>query len=102
MAAKPIYASGLDAGSRRTRLVVCLLEGGRLRLLGCAVAESEGWSKGTIADQGAVTGSILAALAEAEKSAGITVQSAVVGLGGPTLRGANGRGVMELGYVREI
>ena len=32
MAAKPIYAVGLDAGSRRTRMVICVLENGRLRL----------------------------------------------------------------------
>ena len=30
------------------------------------------------------------------------MESAVVGMGGPTVRGANGRGVLELGYVREI
>src|ERR1039458_10621314 len=53
MAEKPIYAVGLDAGSTRTRMVVCALEE-QLRLLGCAVVESEGWSKGSIADQRAV------------------------------------------------
>jgi cell division protein FtsA len=102
MAQKPIYASGLDAGSRRTRLVVCVLERGRLRLVGSAVVESAGWRKGIIADQPAVTESILAALGEAERSAGAPVESVVVGMGGPTLRGANGRGVVELGHVREI
>ncbi len=102
MAAKPIYAAGLDAGSGKTRLVVCNLEDGRLRLLGCSSAPSEGWLKGRIADQRAVTASILEALGEAEAEAGVAVESVVVGLGGPTVRGANSRGVMELGYVREI
>jgi len=101
MAEKPIYAVGLDAGSTRTRMVVCALEE-QLRLLGCAVVESEGWSKGSIADQRAVGESILAALAQAELSAGVSVESAVVGMGGPSLRGAAGRGVLELGYPREI
>jgi cell division protein FtsA len=32
----------------------------------------------------------------------VSIASAVVGVGGPTLRGANGRGVLELGFVREI
>ena len=102
MAVKPIYAAGLDVGSAKTRLVVCVLEGGRLRLLGCSAASSHGWLKGWIADQRAVTASILAVLAEAEARVGAPVESAVVGMGGPTIRGANGRGVLELGYVREI
>ena len=53
MAAKPIYGVGLDAGSRRTRLVVFLLEDEAVRFLGCGASESYGWIKGRIADQGA-------------------------------------------------
>ncbi len=102
MAGKPIYAVGLDAGSRMTRMIVCLLESGRLRLLGGAAVESQGWIKGKIADQEALAESITAALREAEADSGTSIGSAVVGVGGPTLRGANGRGVIELGHVREI
>ena len=102
MGAKPIYGVGLDAGSRVTRLAVCVLEHGRIRLLGAAAAASEGWSKGRITDQHAVAESMIAALSQAEAAAGVSVESAVVGMGGPTLRGANGRGVLELGRVREI
>jgi cell division protein FtsA len=102
MAVKPIYGVGLDAGSAVTRLVVCLLERGRMRLLGCGAAPSEGWSKGRIGDQKAVTDSIIRALRGAETASGVSVESVVVGMGGPTLRGANGRGVLELGQVREI
>jgi cell division protein FtsA len=102
MAVKPIYAVGLDAGSRKTRMVICLLEDERLRLLGCAAVESRGWLKGRIADQQAVADSILGALREAENNAGVSIESAVVGMGGPTLRGANSRGVVELGRMREV
>jgi cell division protein FtsA len=102
MAVKPIYAVGLDAGSRRTRLVICVLEAGRLRFLGGASVESQGWLKGRIADQRAVTDCILAALREAEANAGVSVGSVVAGMGGQTVRGANARGVVELGHVREI
>ena len=102
MAVKPIYAVGLDAGSRRTRMVICLLEGEQIRLLGCAAVESQGWLKGRIADQHAVSASMLAALREAETTAGVNVEAAVVGMGGPTLRGANSRGVVELGRMREV
>ncbi|MBV8907203.1 MAG: cell division protein FtsA [Acidobacteriia bacterium] len=102
MAAKRIYGVGLDAGSAATRMVICLLDRGRMRLLGCGAARSEGWSKGRIADQNAVSDSILRALREAEATSGVSVESVVVGMGGPTLRGAGGRGVLELGQVREI
>jgi cell division protein FtsA len=102
MAAKPIYAVGLDAGSRKTRLVICLLEDGRMRFLGAGEVESQGWLKGKIADQRAVADSMNAVLRQAETSAGVSVDAAVVGMGGQTVRGANGRGVVELGHVREI
>jgi cell division protein FtsA len=102
MPEKPIYAAGLDTGSTKTRLVVCVLEEDRLRLAGCASVASQGWLKGRIFDQRAVTESILAALSEAEAAAGISVESTVVGMGGPTVRGANSRGVLEMGYLREI
>ncbi|SPE41721.1 Cell division protein ftsA [Candidatus Sulfopaludibacter sp. SbA3] len=102
MAVKPAYAVGLDTGSRRTRMVICALEAGRLRFLGGASVESQGWLKGRIADQRAVTDCILAALREAEANAGVSVESVVAGVGGQTVRGANGRGVVELGHTREI
>jgi cell division protein FtsA len=101
MAVKPIYAAGLDAGSRQTRLVICVLENSRIRLVGASAVESQGWAKGRIADQQAVTESITAALRDADGQSA-ALQSVVVGMGGPTLRGANGRGVLELGYVQEI
>jgi cell division protein FtsA len=102
MGAKRIYAAGLDAGSRKTRLVICVLENGRLRIVGCSAVESQGWLKGRIADQGAVTETVLGALREAEAAAGFPIESVTVGMGGSPVRGANGRGVMEMGQVREI
>src|SRR5580704_8266398 len=102
MAGKTIIAAGLDVGSTETRLLVCAIEKGRMRLIGCGAVPSQGWVKGKIFDQRAVTESILVALSEAEASAGVSIGSVVVGMGGPTVRGANSRGVLDLGYVREI
>ncbi|HTS25347.1 MAG TPA: cell division protein FtsA [Bryobacteraceae bacterium] len=102
MAVKPVFAVGLDAGSRKTRMVICVLEDRRIRFLGCAAVESQGWAKGRIADNTAVTETVLTALREVEATVGLSVGSAVVGMGGSTLRGANGRGVVELGHVREV
>ena len=101
-AGKPIYAVGLDAGSRKTRIAVCVLDGGRIRFLGSSAVDSQGWVKGRIADQTAVADSIETAMREAEEVSGVSIESVVVGMGGPTMRGGNSRGVIELGHVREI
>jgi len=102
MAVKPVYAVGLDAGSRATRMVVCALEQGIVRFLGYGLAPSDGWHKGRIANQKLVSESMVTALRQAEAAAGISVESTVVGMGGQSLAGANGRGVVDLGHEREI
>jgi cell division protein FtsA len=99
---KPRYVAGLDAGSARTRCVIGAVENFRLRLLGAGETESRGWAKGRIADQQAVTECIRGAVEEAEQRAGVSVESAVVGMGGSTIAGINNRGVYELGRPREI
>ena len=80
MAEKSIIAAGLDVGSAKTRLVVCVLEKERLRLIGCGASSMQGWLKGRIFDEGAVTRSILVALSEAEATAGMAVESVVAGI----------------------
>ena len=60
------HPAGLDLGSRQTRLVICTLENGQLRFLGAGEAASQGWSKGRIADQRAVSESVISALREVE------------------------------------
>src|SRR5437667_10504818 len=102
MEGKPVYAIGLDAGSSRTRFAVGVLEPAGLRVIGFGQAESEGWVKGRIADQRAASDSILRAVREAEAMAQVTVESAVAGMGGPTVRGANSRAAIEVGRKREI
>src|SRR5438045_3679374 len=102
MEGKVIYAVGLDAGSLRTRFTIGVLEPAGLRLIGFGEAESEGWVKGRIADQRAASESILRAVREAEAVAQVTVESAVAGMGGPAVRGANSRAAIEVGRKREI
>jgi cell division protein FtsA len=102
MAGKPLYGVGLDAGSRKTRILICALEGGRVRFLGCGAVPSHGWQKGKITDQTAVADSIRAALREAEAAAQVPADAAVVGIGGYAVRGANGRGTIDLGHLRAV
>ncbi len=96
------YAVGLDAGSQRTRCVICLLENSRIRLLGFGEAASKGWGKARMSDQGAASESIRAAVEAAERSAQISVDAAVIGVGGSTVDSSNSRGLYEFGRPREI
>jgi cell division protein FtsA len=84
-------AVGIDIGSSRTRLVVCVVEDERLRFLGHGECESRGWVKSRIADQNAVTDGLLEVLRQAESGAQISIDAATVGFGGTTVRGANSR-----------
>ncbi len=95
-------AVGLDAGSSRTRCVIGIVEDDCLRLIGFGEAESEGWAKSRIADQTAVANSMRRALEEAERMAGVPVESCVLGVGGATVRGSNARSEIEIGRPREI
>jgi cell division protein FtsA len=102
MANKSKLAVGLDAGSVRTRCVICEVDDGRLRFLGAGSAPSLGWQRGRIADPNAVTASVRAAVQEAETNAQALVDSVVAGIGGPAVDGSQGRGVYEFSRPREL
>lgn len=96
------YATGLDVGSSRTRCVICVYEDDMLQFLGSGEVSSAGWAKGRVVDGAAVSDSIRRAVLEAERTAGVSVESAVVGTGGTGIEGSNSRGVYEFGRPREI
>jgi cell division protein FtsA len=82
--------------------LICAVEDGTIRYLGHGQADAQGWLKGRVADQQSLSESISAAVQEAERSAGVAVESAVAGIGGTTVRGGHSRGLVELGRPREI
>lgn len=102
MTSKPILATGIDAGSNYTRVIIGLVEDEKLRFLGCGCAPGEGWSKSRIVDQQAVSKSILAAVEQAEEMAHVHVETAVAGIGGFSVRGASNKGRVDLARPREI
>lgn len=102
MSSKTQLAVGLDAGSSRTRCIICALEGEHLRYLGHGLASSTGWAKGRIADQEAVAESIRAAVTDAERGAHVCVEAATIGVGGASVHGAQSRGLYEFGRPREV
>jgi cell division protein FtsA len=102
MLSRAQLAVGLDAGSSRTRCVVCALDGDRLRYVSHGLSISAGWQKGRITDQEAVCESIRAAVTDAERGAGVSIEAATFGIGGRSIRGAQSRGLYEFGRPREI
>jgi cell division protein FtsA len=102
MGAKYEICVGLDAGSSRTRCVICALEGENLRYLSHGLSYSAGWVRGRITDQDAVAESIRAAVADAERGAGVSVESITLGVGGVDVKGAQGRGIYEFGRPHEV
>jgi cell division protein FtsA len=97
-----LIAAGVDAGSAHTRVVVLELENARVRLLGWGEAPSQGWHKGRIADQKAVSDAIAEAVRAAEQSAHAQIGSAVLGLGGANIVSSDRRGGYDIGFPREI
>lgn len=102
MANKPQIAVGLDLGSSRTRCLILLVEDGRLRYAGHGEVPSDGWNKGRLADQQAVTTCVRAVVQQAEEQARVPVDALVVGIGGSGIDGINSRGIYEFGRPRPV
>jgi cell division protein FtsA len=95
-------AVGLDAGSSRTRCIICVLAGDQIHYLGHGLAPAAGWGKGRVTDQDALAESMRAAVSDAERGAGVSVEGVTVGIGGPSVSGAQSRGLYEFGRPREV
>ncbi len=102
MAGKYQICVGLDAGSSRTRCIICALEGENLRYLGHGLSYSGGWVRGRITDQDAVAESLRAAVSDAERGAGVSVEAITLGCGGIEVKGAQSRGLYEFGRPHEV
>src|ERR1700756_595986 len=102
MSAKTQLCAAVDAGSLRTRCVICALEGDELHYLSHGLATSAGWARGRVVDQVAVSESIRAAVTDAERGANVSVEAVTMGIGGMHVHGAQSRGLYEFGRPREV
>lgn len=94
---------GLDLGSAAFRCIAASIDShNALRFLGGASVPADGWQRGRVTDPQAVAASILQVTRDVEMAAGMPVESIVLGIGGPTVRGINSRGSCELWPPREI
>jgi cell division protein FtsA len=98
VARKNHLTAGLDLGSVKTSALVCKPNAeGKLELVGLGVAESKGWRKGVIVNLDLATLSVKKALEAAETAAGVSIDSACVGVAGAHIKGVNSRGAVALG-----
>src|SRR5713226_4915960 len=102
MATKTQLAVGLDAGSSRTRCIICAIEGDQIRYIGHGLAPAAGWGKGRVTDQEALSESMRAAVMDAERGAQVSVEGVTIGVGGTSISGAQSRGLYEFGRPREV
>lgn len=88
---------GLDLGSVKTCALVCKPNSeGKLEVAGLGVAESKGWRKGIIVNLDLAALAVKKALEAAEAAAGISIESAYVGVGGAHVKGVNSQGGITL------
>ncbi|HEX8984038.1 MAG TPA: cell division protein FtsA, partial [Bryobacteraceae bacterium] len=95
--------TGIDVGTAKTCAVVAEITDHGLHYRGHGVSESQGMRKGLIVELDKAVKSVQKAVELAENAAGAPVEHAVVGIGGPHIRGVNSQGGFSLGSrAREI
>ena len=81
MTDKPNTFVGLDMGGALTRCLVAVANGVQLRYLSCGVMPPARWDDSEAAAKDATPESVYEVIREAEESGGVTIVSAVVGVG---------------------
>lgn len=87
---------GIDVGSTKVISCVGKFENGTIDIIGIGKSSNCGVRKGVIVDVEETVSAISASLEEAERMAGIPLQSAVVGISGPHIESEESRGVIAV------
>lgn len=92
-------AVGIDIGSTTVRCVIGLQEEGAPApsVIGVGSAPSTGVRKGTVVDIENTVSAVTAAIDEAERISGVTVDGATVGINGSHLVAVTSRGIIAIG-----
>jgi cell division protein FtsA len=113
LAKKDNYIVGIDIGSTKTCALIgeisvdrpaespAKINGGSanegIEFLGVGVADSKGIRRGVIVNLDAAKAALVRAIEQAEDTAGVPVETALVGVGGGHVKGLNSRGGITLG-----
>jgi cell division protein FtsA len=95
--------TAIDVGSAKTCVLVAEITDSGLRYRGHGVAESRGSRKGVIVELEKAVSSIQKAVEQAEDSAGVPIEQALLGVAGSHVRGINSHGGITFGTrAREV
>ena len=96
--------AALDLGNSQVTVLVAKLDGGGgLRLLGTGTAESKGFRRGVPVNLDAAVEATGQAIENAERAAGVDLDSVVLGISGTHIKSFNSRGGAALGsYPRDV
>lgn len=97
----PLYVS-IDVGTTKISILVChVVDQKHIDIIGIGRSVSDGLKKGVVVDIGKTIQSIKNAVKQAELMAGITIESASVGVSGSHIHSLNSHGVVPIKH-REI
>jgi len=100
---QPNFVTAIDIGSAKTCVLVAEFSETGMRYRGHGVSESRGLRKGVITELEKAVSSIQKAVEQAEDTAGVPVEHALVGIAGAHIRGVNSQGGITFGgRSREI
>lgn len=87
---------GIDIGS--TKIITCIgkFEGGNVDIIGLGKSTNQGMRKGVIVDIEETVSAISSSLEQAEKMAGLPIQSAIIGISGPHIESEESKGVIAV------
>lgn len=95
--AKDKVICGIDVGSSKiATLISSISEDGRINLIGVSATPSKGVKKGQIVDIEAAVEAITESVESAERMAGVSIQNAYVGIGGPQIESINSHAVVAV------
>jgi cell division protein FtsA len=96
MRKKKWTVAAIDVGTTKICSAIAVIEDARFEILGIGQSPSRGLRRGTVINLSETIESIKTSLEEAERQAGINVDSAWVSIGGEFVRGMNRRGETEI------
>lgn len=88
--------AGLDIGTTKICVIVAELTGNGIEIIGCGTSPSRGLKKGVVVNIDVTVESIKKAVEVAEAMAGVSLDSAFVGIAGGHIKGINSRGVIAV------
>jgi cell division protein FtsA len=88
--------TGLDIGTTKICVIIAEVTEGGVEIIGCGTSPSRGLRKGVVVNIDGTVDSIRKAVEAAEAMAGLSLDSAFVGIAGGHIKGINSRGVIAV------